>query len=177
MTPPQGMMPPQAGPQGQGAPQGMTPPQGQGAPQGMARPQGQGGQQQARPQSYGPTGTASARTDPFDVPEVETGYPEPSSFGILPASAMYIRHVKNFKISDVVMGFMEEDTRPAIVLKDVDGIEFRNIDIDKSEQADLFVLDEVKNMAVYNVKGYEVPAEPEPEPVAEPAKSGRKNRR
>ncbi len=163
-------------PQGQGAPQGMTPPQG--SQQAQARPQGQPGQQgQARPQSYGPTGTAPARSDPFDVPEVETGYPEPSSFGILPASAMYIRHVKNFKISDVVMGFMEEDTRPAIVLKDVDGIEFRNIDIDKSEQAELFVLDEVKNMAVYNVKGYQAPAEPEPEPVAEPAKSGRKNRR
>ena len=155
-----------ARPAGQGGPQGpgaMQMPQAQNAPQmpaGQQPPQSQAGQ--PRPQGFGPTGMPGGRTDPFDVPEVETGYPEPSSFGVLPASAMYIRHVRNLRVSDVVVDYMEPDTRPAIVMKDVDGVIFNNMEINKPDTTSLFVLDDVRRMSVVNVKGYEEPTE-EPE--------------
>lgn len=98
---------------------------------------------------------AFAPRDPYAVPENEKTYPEPCTFGILPAYGMYIRHVKNLVVDDVELGYMEEDTRPVFVLSNVEGAEFRNLKADKAEGVPFFVLKDVTGFSTINVKGVE----------------------
>lgn len=95
------------------------------------------------------------REDPYAVPENETTYPEPCTFGILPAYGMYIRHVKNLVLDGVELGFEAEDTRPVFVLDDVSGAEFRNLKVDRAEGAPFFVLRGVTDFSTFNVRGLE----------------------
>ncbi|MFC2087142.1 glycoside hydrolase family 28 protein [Bacteroidota bacterium] len=54
------------------------------------------------------------------VPEAEAGYPRADMFGKeLPASCLYIRHVKNLITSNITMTFLGDDERPAIIADDV----------------------------------------------------------
>lgn len=98
-------------------------------------------------------GANVARTDPYAVPEREKDYPEPSVFGILPASGFFIRHVKNITIRDVEIGFLNEDTRPALVLVDVQGADFDNLKVQRAASTPMFVLRDVKNFTVRNSPG------------------------
>lgn len=54
--------------------------------------------------------------EPFDTPEREKEYPEPSMFGLIPASGFFIRHAKNIDLHDVRIEAMKADGRPALVL-------------------------------------------------------------
>jgi polygalacturonase len=54
-----------------------------------------------------------------EVPELEKGYPEPGSFGILPAYGIYARHVDGIKLDDIELHLINNDERPAISLNDV----------------------------------------------------------
>lgn len=92
--------------------------------------------------------------EPYNVPEAEKGYPEPSIFGVLPASAMYIRHAKNVRISNVEIGYAKEDTRPSIVVEDVDGISFKDMYVKKAANAPFFVLKDVKSFSTKGVEGF-----------------------
>jgi len=60
-----------------------------------------------------------------EVPEMEKGYPEPGSFGVLPAYGFYARHVDGLKIEDVEMNFLSDDQRPAIIFDGVNGAVLR----------------------------------------------------
>lgn len=62
--------------------------------------------------------------DPFAVPQREKSYPEPSMFGLLPASALYARHVKNLVVRNVNYAFERDDTRPRVVLEHVNDASF-----------------------------------------------------
>ena len=93
------------------------------------------------------------RPNPFDVPDMEKGYPEPSSHGILPAYGLFIKHAKNVRIDKVEFETLQEDKRPAIVLMDVDGIKFTEIQVDKSADAPYFVLKNVQNFLVKDFAG------------------------
>lgn len=53
------------------------------------------------------------------VPEMEKGYPEPASFGILPAYGFYVRHAEGIKLDNVEVSVMNDDYRPAFVFDDV----------------------------------------------------------
>jgi polygalacturonase len=63
------------------------------------------------------------------VPENEKGYPEPAMFGTIPASAFYIRHARNIKLSNVEVSFMQPDFRPSIILNDVKGSNLSSLEI------------------------------------------------
>jgi polygalacturonase len=54
-----------------------------------------------------------------EVPELEKGYPEPDSFGTLPAYGIYARHVDGIKLEDIDLNFINNDARPAISLNNV----------------------------------------------------------
>jgi hypothetical protein len=97
----------------------------------------------------------ASREDPYAVPENEKTYPEPCTFGILPAYGMYIRHVKNLVLDNVELGFEQQDTRPVFVLDDVQGAEFRNLKADRAPGAPFFVLRGVTDFSTFNVKGLE----------------------
>lgn len=85
--------------------------------------------------------------DPYDVPQMEKGYPEPSSHGILPAYGLFISHAKGVKIDNVVMKTIKEDERPPIVLMDVEDVKFTNIKVDKAK--------DTPHIVMKNVRGFE----------------------
>lgn len=93
--------------------------------------------------------------NPYEVPQMEKGYPEPSSHGILPAYGLFVSHARRVRIDNVRLEFMEEDLRPAIVLMDVEDAGFSNVEADKADEAPCIVLKGVKNFRMDNSCGLE----------------------
>jgi len=91
-----------------------------------------------------PSGVVPPR-EPFDTPELEKHYPEPSMFGMLPAYGFFIRHAKGVELNNVEVGFMEEDRRPAFVLDQVNGVEFQHVKAQKATGVSTIVLKSVEN--------------------------------
>jgi len=60
-----------------------------------------------------------------EVPELETGYPEPGIFGTLPAYGFFIRHVKNIQLENIEVNLLTDDKRPCFILNNVSGADFR----------------------------------------------------
>ena len=67
------------------------------------------------------------KREPYAVPERDNAYPEPSMFGLLPATALYARHVKNLQLHNVEVVTTQPDERLALVLEDINGITLRNV--------------------------------------------------
>ncbi len=63
-----------------------------------------------------------------DIPENEKTYPEFNVFGTCPAYGLYFRHVKGLECNNVIVRVKNLDIRPAIVLEDVTGYKFRDIE-------------------------------------------------
>lgn len=91
--------------------------------------------------------------DPYDIPQMEKGYPEPSSHGVLPAYGLFISHARRVTVDNVRLETIEEDQRPAIVLMDVEDIRFSRMEADKADEAPYFVLKKVKNFEVKEFGG------------------------
>ncbi len=53
------------------------------------------------------------------IPEVPQSYPEYKIFGVLPAYALYCRHVEGLTLANVQTSFEQPDARPALVADDV----------------------------------------------------------
>lgn len=53
------------------------------------------------------------------IPEVPGTYPEYKIFGVLPAYALYCRHVEGLTLSNVQTSFEQPDARPALLADDV----------------------------------------------------------
>jgi hypothetical protein len=91
--------------------------------------------------------------DPFTPPEQEKGYPEPSMFGLLPAYGMFVWHAKDLTVDQFDAGYAKEDTRPAIVVMDVAGIEFFRTRAQRAVKSPLFVLRGVKDFSAKDSVG------------------------
>jgi len=70
-------------------------------------------------------GTGTTAQAERQVPEMEKDYPEPGSFGVLPAYGFFVRHVEGFKLDNVEVSFMDDDQRPAFVFDDIKGAQLR----------------------------------------------------
>ena len=90
---------------------------------------------------------------PYDVPQMEKGYPEPSSHGILPAYGLFISNAKNVKIDNVQLETIAEDQRPAIVMMNVEEVKCSDIKVEKSADAPYIVLKGVKGFEVKDFQG------------------------
>jgi polygalacturonase len=82
------------------------------------------------------------------VPEMEQEYPEPSRFGDISASGLFVRNVKNIEVANIEIAWERPDARPVFVLSNVDGAEFFRIKTPKSIGASLFALQDVKDFSV-----------------------------
>lgn len=69
---------------------------------------------QDEPGVTGPRGT-----DISDVPERPKAYPEPSMFGLLPASSLLARHVRHLSLKGVNCTHINPDERPPVLFEDV----------------------------------------------------------
>lgn len=88
--------------------------------------------------------------EPYETPEREKEYPEPSMFGMLPAYGFFIRHAAGIELTDVNIGFMKEDRRPAFVIDDVKGIDFEHVKAQKVAGVPGFVLMNVEGLSILN---------------------------
>jgi len=86
--------------------------------------------------------------EPLAVPERASAYPEPSMFGLLPASAVYARHVKGLTLRNVGFDFAEADTRPLVVLDDVANATFAGIRVPAPTVSPSFVLRRVRDFGL-----------------------------
>ena len=77
----------------------------------------------------GEAGTVGPR-DPLAVPLRERGYPEPSMFGLLPASGIYARYVRDLRVRNARISFLQPDTRSKIVLQNAEGVRFDDVVIE-----------------------------------------------
>jgi len=55
------------------------------------------------------------------VPEVPKTYPEARMFGMLPASGLYVRHVRGLRLDDLVFSATASEARPTVIFDDVVG--------------------------------------------------------
>ncbi|MET0650270.1 MAG: glycoside hydrolase family 28 protein [Pyrinomonadaceae bacterium] len=86
----------------------------------------------------------------LEPPERETNYPEPSMFGEIPAYGFFIRHARGVELSNVEVGFMTEDLRPAFHLEDVRTASFLGVTAQKAADVPTFVLKMVEDFTVRN---------------------------
>ncbi len=87
--------------------------------------------------------------EPFDPPERDKEYPEPSMFGILPAYGFFIRHARGVQLESVEVGFLQEDRRPAFVLHNVAGAALLHVRAQKAAGASTIVLLNVADFVVH----------------------------
>jgi polygalacturonase len=99
-------------------------------------------------------------------PELETGYPEPSRFGAMPAYGLFARHVRDLEIANFRVGFETEDRRPAVMCVDVDGLEIDNFKAQTAPGVPVARFDGVDGLVIRNAPVLDgVPVRPR-EPAA-----------
>jgi polygalacturonase len=86
-----------------------------------------------------------------EVPELETGYPDPQEFGDIPAWGFYIRHAKNIRMNNIKLEFESPDYRPVFILEDVKGASFSDIQAEPAEGMPVFQLKDVTNFDLHRV--------------------------
>ncbi len=62
-----------------------------------------------------------------EIPQNIKTYPEPSMFGTIPASGLYVRHARNIRVQDVEWRFLKPDGRPVFLIDDVEGFRVRGV--------------------------------------------------
>ncbi|HEY0945005.1 MAG TPA: glycosyl hydrolase family 28 protein [Opitutaceae bacterium] len=96
---------------------------------------------------------ATGPRDPFAVPLREKAYPEPSMFGLLPASALYARDVTNLAVRGVTIAFEREDARPRVVLERVSTATFDAFVAPRPPTGATFVLRRVSGFECHRCPG------------------------
>jgi polygalacturonase len=91
--------------------------------------------------------------EPYDTPEREKEYPEPSMFGMMPAYGFFIRHAKGIELDGVDVSFAKEDRRPAFVFDSVEGVALENCRAAKAEAVPSLVMMKAKDVTVSRCKG------------------------
>jgi polygalacturonase len=86
-------------------------------------------------------------------PEAERNYPDPHMFGQLPASGIFMRHVKNIELSNVEIAVDNDDQRPEFWLDDVEGSDFFRIKSNAGKTAPRFHLNNVRDFRVSGSHG------------------------
>jgi polygalacturonase len=85
-------------------------------------------------------------------PELENRYPEPTMFGDLPATGLFVRHVRNLDVSNLEVMTATADARPAFWLMDVDGADFFRVKVPRMSIAPAFRLQNVNDFRVFGGK-------------------------
>jgi polygalacturonase len=83
----------------------------------------------------------------IEVPEKESGYPEPTMFGELPASGFFLRHMRNLEMSHVEIANAAADARPAFYLDDVSRADFFAVTAPRGVEG-AFALHGVKDLRI-----------------------------
>ena len=88
-------------------------------------------------------------------PEMESVYPEPVMFGLIPAYGFFIRHVNGLKMDNVEVSYMKDDVRSAFWLHDVKGAEFFRVRAQRRSDVPTFLLRDIEDLSV--VQSHPIP--------------------
>ena len=86
--------------------------------------------------------------DPLMTPEREKEYPEPSMFGLIPASGLFIRHARGVRLSNVVITHEKEDRRPVVVLDQAADVELDRMRSDAAPNTPTLLMLKVDGVTV-----------------------------
>jgi hypothetical protein len=90
----------------------------------------------------------------YDPPEDESQfYPEPDRLGFMPAYAMFARHVNGLTLRNVQVSYAKTDSRPAVVLDDVQSIEFDHLKAQHEADVPEFMLFNTRDFDVEHSTG------------------------
>lgn len=108
--------------------------------------------------SYGGRGDKNIAYIPLNtitsIPENETGYPDFSMWGELPAWGLYMRHAEGIKIKNFTVSYKEDDFRPAFVFDDVKSIDLNDVRIPTAKEMPMIYLN---NATGITIKGLKIP--------------------
>lgn len=65
---------------------------------------------------------------PRDPQELNHGYPGPTHIGVMPSYGVFVRHARNIQLSNIKVSFKKADHRPAMVCKDVRGLQINHFE-------------------------------------------------
>lgn len=82
------------------------------------------------------------------IAEDERGYPEPTYWGVMPASGLWARHARNLNVHRVEMRYEKPDGRPAVMLEDVQGGELSAVRLSGAARGPLVVKPDVTGLAI-----------------------------
>ncbi len=85
---------------------------------------------------------------PFDTPEREKEYPEPSMFGLIPASGFFIRHARGIELTDLRIVNLKEDRRPTLVLDQARDIALNRVNADPPPGVPALVMLKAEDVAI-----------------------------
>ena len=88
------------------------------------------------------------------VPELEKGYPEPESFGTLPAYGIFARHVDGLKLESFELHFENPDKRPPLVFDDVQHADIRFTDLPVVDGVAPVFQDNCKYLHIFESSGF-----------------------
>ena len=83
-------------------------------------------------------------------PELGTGYPEPGRIGVMPAYAVFARHVRDLELANIHASFVKDDLRPAMVCMDVDGLDIDNFKAQLAPGVPAARFNDVRGIAIRN---------------------------
>lgn len=85
-----------------------------------------------------------------EVKEDEKGYPQPTVWGNLPSSGLFLRHVKNIQISNIILGSQKEEIRVPIMGQDIEGLSIRQTRVQQTMKSKIFFKGE--KVTVYDIE-------------------------
>jgi polygalacturonase len=97
-------------------------------------------------------GGGTAETAALRPEEKADAYPEPTMFGMLPATGWYVRHARNVEFSNVEIATVKEDARPAVCLEDVQGADFFRLKLPGRKEQ--FRMANVSDFRVFGCRHY-----------------------
>ena len=88
----------------------------------------------------------------LDPPEKADQYPEPIMFGDLPATGLFVRHVRNLTVNNFEIATQQPDARPAFWLRDVVGSDFFQLRTPRDTGKPRFYLQDVEDFRVFGCR-------------------------
>lgn len=80
--------------------------------------------------------------------EQEKGYPDPGHMGEMPSYGFFIRHVKGIELRNIDIRYEKEDQRPPFVLIDVKDIDLRNLRAQHAPSVPVFRMKSVTDFSL-----------------------------
>jgi polygalacturonase len=98
-------------------------------------------------------GGGTAESAGREIPELAKDYPEPGTFGIMPAWGVFARHVTGLQLHDIELRTMQPDRRPAAYFEDASGVALHQAHLRATPGTPAIVLKDVTDFSTHDCPG------------------------